>query len=113
MENEINQLKLRRASWAQQKADTRRDIGQQLQPRVELLRQSIREIGRAQYAPELEPEESEEPESEEPEESEDAEAPEDDEAAEESDVAESYGNGINQPQRGQPRIASFNRYIGG
>ena len=23
------------------------------------------------------------------------------------------GNGINQPQRGQPRIASFNRYIGG
>ena len=43
LENEINQLKLLRASWAQQKADTRRDIGQQLQPRVELLRQSIRE----------------------------------------------------------------------
>lgn len=43
LENEINQLKLLRVSWAQQKADTRRDIGQQLQPRVELLRQSIRE----------------------------------------------------------------------
>lgn len=43
LENEINQLKLLRASWAQQKADTRRDIGQQLQPRVELLRRSISE----------------------------------------------------------------------
>lgn len=43
LENEINQLKLLRASWAQQKADTRRDIGQQLQPRVELLRRTIRE----------------------------------------------------------------------
>ena len=43
LENEINQLKLLRVSWAQQKADTRRDISQQLQPRVELLRQSIRE----------------------------------------------------------------------
>lgn len=43
LENEINQLKLLRASWAQQKADTRRDIGQQLQPRVELLRRIIRE----------------------------------------------------------------------
>jgi len=43
LENEINQLKLLRASWAQQKADTRRDISQQLQPRVELLRRTIRE----------------------------------------------------------------------
>lgn len=43
LENEINQLKLLRASWAQQKADTRRDIGQQLQPRVKLLRRTIRE----------------------------------------------------------------------
>ena len=43
LENEINQLKLLRASWAQQKADTRRDIGQQLQPRIEGIRQAIRE----------------------------------------------------------------------
>ena len=43
LENEINQLKLLRASWAQQKADTRRDINQQLQPRIEGIRQAIRE----------------------------------------------------------------------
>ena len=43
LENEINQLKLLRASWAQQKADTRRDIGQQLQPRIEGIRQAIHE----------------------------------------------------------------------
>ena len=43
LENEINQLKLLRASWAQQKADTRRDIGQRLQPRIEGIRQAIRE----------------------------------------------------------------------
>lgn len=43
LENEINQLKLLRASWAQQKADTRRDINQQLQPRIEGIRQTIRE----------------------------------------------------------------------
>lgn len=43
LENEINQLKLLRASWAQQKADTRRDINQQLQPRIEGIHQAIRE----------------------------------------------------------------------
>lgn len=43
LENEINQLKLLRASWAQQKADTRRDINQQLQSRIEGIRQAIRE----------------------------------------------------------------------
>jgi N12 class adenine-specific DNA methylase len=43
LENEINQLKLLRASWAQQKADTRRDITQWLHPRVELLSRTIRE----------------------------------------------------------------------
>lgn len=44
LENDINQLKLLRASWAQQKADTRRDISRQIQPRVDLLRRRIKEM---------------------------------------------------------------------
>ena len=43
LENEINQLKLLRASWAQQKADTRRDITRWLHPRVEVLRRTLSE----------------------------------------------------------------------
>ena len=48
LENEINQLKLLRASWAQQKADTRRDIGQQLQPAPVDPREGRRQAARLQ-----------------------------------------------------------------
>lgn len=43
LENEVNQLMLLRAAWAQQKADVRQDIEMMLRPTVDTLRETILE----------------------------------------------------------------------